>query len=129
MQKRFLAFLAAGVWISISEFVRNELLFKSYWLEKYSSIGMVFPAEPINNGLWGVWSFMLAGVIVYLLHRLRFVETIAVVWFSVFVLMWVVIGNLNVLPMGLLVFAVPLSMVEVAVAAWLGRTILGRPAA
>jgi hypothetical protein len=31
--------------------------------------------------------------------------------------------------MGLLVFAVPLSTVEVAVAAWLGKTILGRPAA
>jgi len=31
--------------------------------------------------------------------------------------MWVVIGNLGVLPMGLLPFAVPLSMLEVAVAA------------
>ena len=32
-------------------------------------------------------------------------------------MMWIVIGNLNVLPMGLLLYAVPLSALEVTIAA------------
>lgn len=59
MNKNILAFLAAGIWISLSEFNRNELLFKTYWLQKYASLGLQFPSGPINNALWGIWSFLL----------------------------------------------------------------------
>ena len=34
MTRTMLAILASGTWISLSEFARNELLFKSYWLEQ-----------------------------------------------------------------------------------------------
>jgi hypothetical protein len=125
MKKSAVAFMVAGVWVAISEFVRNELAFKSYWIEKYAGNSMVFPSEAANNALWGLWSFMLSGVVVFLLHRLRFVETILVTWFVAFVMMWVVIGNLNVLPPGLLAFAIPWSFVEVTIATWLGKKILG----
>jgi len=40
------------------------------------------------------------------------IPTAGLSWFVAFVLMWVVIGNLGVLPYGLLVFAVPLSLLE-----------------
>jgi len=33
-----------------------------------------------------------------------------------FVLMWLVIGNINVLPYGILIFAVPLSVLEAFIA-------------
>jgi hypothetical protein len=33
--------------------------------------------------------------------------------------MWVVIGNLNVLPTGILLYAIPLSLLEAFVAAWI----------
>ena len=108
-KRNLLAFLASGVWISISEFTRNELVFKAFWIEKFNSMGLVFPSEPINNALWGLWSFMLSGLIVFLSSKLRLLETIIVTWLMAFTMMWVVIGNLNVLPSGLLLFAMPWS--------------------
>jgi hypothetical protein len=37
----------------------------------------------------------------------------------VFAMMWIVIGNLAVLPYGLLIFAVPLSLLESFVSVWI----------
>ncbi len=113
----FLAFL----WITVSEFVRNELLFKSYWIEHYEKLGIVFPSAPVNGAVWGLWSLLLAVLIFILAKKFSYVQSCLLVWFAGFVLMWVVIGNLNVLPYGLLVFAIPLSLLEVFVAGWIVR--------
>jgi hypothetical protein len=127
MNNAVTATLLAGLWIGFSEFLRNELLFKSYWLEKYESLGLTFPSTPINNAVWAVWSFVLAGLIVFLSGRLRLVETVAVAWIAGFVMMWLVIGNMNVLPFGLLWIAVPWSVVEVWAAAVIARRLAARP--
>jgi hypothetical protein len=44
----FLPIVLSALWISISEFVRNEILLKSFWLEHYQSLGLVFPSEPVK---------------------------------------------------------------------------------
>jgi hypothetical protein len=124
MRKFILAVIASGIWISFSEFLRNELLFKSYWIGKYAGMGLQFPSSTINNALWGLWSFILAGAAAYLAKRLKFLETVVILWVLGFVLMWIVIGNLNVLPYGLLVIALPWSVVEVAVAVLIVKKII-----
>ncbi|MBL7979817.1 MAG: hypothetical protein JNN12_15885 [Bacteroidetes Order II. Incertae sedis bacterium] len=113
------AIVAATVWISLSEFIRNDVLFKSYWVTHYASLGLTFPSKPINGAVWGLWSFLLAIALSALLRRFSFIEAIFWGWFMAFVLMWVVLGNMNVLPYDLLAFAVPLSLVEVSGAVWL----------
>lgn len=50
-----LPIVVATLWISVSEFVRNELLLKSYWTNHYESLGTVFPSESVNGALWGLW--------------------------------------------------------------------------
>ncbi len=40
-------------------------------------------------------------------------------WIRGFVMIWLVIGNLDVLPMGILPFAIPLSILEAFVASWI----------
>ena len=124
MKKTFLAVLLSGTWISLSEFIRNELIFKHYWIEHFKSLGLNFPSETINNAMWGLWSFILAGLIVFLVTRLKKVETITVTWIFSFLCMWIVMGNLNVLPFKLLVFAVPLSLLEVFIAELIARKII-----
>ena len=42
LKKTILPILLATIWISVSEFLRNELLFKSYWIEHYKNLGLVF---------------------------------------------------------------------------------------
>lgn len=116
-----LPILAAGVWISLSEFARNELLFKSYWVDHYRTLGLAFPSAPINGAIWGLWSLLFAVAIHILSRKFTLIETTFLAWFMGFVLMWVVVWNLGVLPPGLLVFAVPLSLLEAFLAAWLIR--------
>ncbi len=114
-----LPIVVATLWISVSEFVRNELLLKSYWTNHYESLGTVFPSESVNGALWGLWSLLFAIAIYVLATRFTLVQTALLAWFVGFVLMWVVIGNLGVLPLELLYFAVPLSLLEAFVASWI----------
>jgi len=116
-RKTILPVFLAAIWISGSEFVRNELLVKSYWLGHYKKLGLVFPSAPINAAVWGVWSFLFA-IAVYLISRkFSLMETALLSWLVGFVLMWVVVGNLGVLPYGMLPAAVPLSLLESLIAA------------
>ncbi len=124
MKKITLAIVISGIWITLSEFVRNEVMFKSYWLNKYSALGHPFPSAPINNLLWVAWSFLLAGCTVYLVRKLSFVGALLVTWIFGFVMMWVVMWNLSVLPTSLLPVAAPWSFVEVIVAVLIARVIL-----
>lgn len=107
------------LWISASEFTRNEILFKSYWVDHYKSLGLVFPGSAANGVVWGLWSLCFAGLIFALGQKFSFRFAVLWSWFAGFVLMWIVIGNLGVLPFGLLYFAVPLSLFETAIAAWI----------
>jgi hypothetical protein len=118
-KKTVLPILLTTIWISISEFVRNELLLKSFWVEHYKELGLVFPSEPINGAVWGLWSLLFAISIFIISKKFSLIETTLLSWLVGFVLMWVVIGNLNVLPYGILLYAVPLSLLEAFVAAFI----------
>lgn len=109
--------LLAAVWISISEFVRNEFLVKSFWTDHYKTLGLIFPSAPVNGALWGLWSLLFAVAIFIIAKRFTLIQTTFLSWFVAFVMMWVVIGNLGVLPYGLLLFGIPLSILESFVAA------------
>ncbi len=121
--KGILAILAATVWISISEFFRNEFLLKSYWTSHYQTLGLQFPSQPVNGAVWGLWSLLFATAIYFIAGKFNLLQTTFLSWFVAFVLMWVTLGNLAVLPFGLLWFAVPLSLFESFVAAWIIRTL------
>lgn len=119
LKKVIFPIVVATVWISISEFVRNEILVKSDWVEHYQQLGLVFPSEPVNGAMWGVWSLCLAIAIFVIAKKFSLMQTTLLAWFVGFVLMWLVIWNLNVLPVTILVFAVPLSLLEVFLASFI----------
>jgi hypothetical protein len=119
LKKVIFPIVVATVWISISEFVRNEILVKSDWVEHYQKLGLVFPSEPVNGAMWGVWSLCLAIAIFVIAKKFSLMQTTLLAWFIGFVLMWLVIWNLNVLPVTILVFAVPLSLLEVFLASFI----------
>lgn len=111
-------FLAAA-WISASEFIRNEFLVKSYWTAHYDKLGIVFPSGPVNGAVWGIWSLLFAIAIFIISKKFTLIQTFLLSWFTGFILMWVVIANMGVLPYGLLYYAVPLSLLEVFIAAYI----------
>lgn len=121
-----LPILLASIWISVSEFVRNEFILKSYWTNHYKNLGLVFPAEPINGLVWGVWSLLFAITIFIISIKHTLIGTTLLSWFIGFVLMWVVLGNMGVLPKGILWIAVPLSLLEVFLASLIINKLSGK---
>lgn len=111
--------LVAAVWIGLSEFLRNQLIFRQLWVDHYNGLGLVFPAAPINGILWGIWSLIFAAIIYQVAQKLSLWHTTLLTWVAGFVLMWLVIGNLGVLPLKLLPAAIPLSLLEVFVATYI----------
>lgn len=119
IKKTIIPILLAASWISVSEFIRNEFLLKSYWVSHYQNLGMVFSTEPINGAIWGIWSLCFAVTIFILTQKFSLLQTTLLSWFIGFILMWLVIGNLGVLPLGILPIATPLSLLESFLASWI----------
>lgn len=46
-----LSVILVTLWISFSEFFRNDLLVKSLWTEHYEVIGLTFPGAPANGAV------------------------------------------------------------------------------
>jgi hypothetical protein len=125
IKNTILPILLASIWISISEFVRNEILLKSYWTDHYENMGLVFPSEPVNGAIWGLWSLFFAIAIYIISRKFNLYWTTFLAWFTGFVLMWIVTANMDVLPFKILYFAVPLSLLEAFLAALIIRKFSG----
>lgn len=119
MKKTILPILLATVWISLSEFVRNTFLLHSNWVEHYQNLGMIFPEQPLNGAVWGLWSLCFAIAIFIIARKFSLLQTTLLAWLVGFVFMWLVIGNLGVLPFSILPIAIPLSLLEAFLASFI----------
>ena len=117
MKKYLLAILVAGVWMNVSEFIRNEFVIKHVRVDGFNAIGLPFPSEPVNGAVWGLWAFLLVSVLALLTTKLDVLKSTVISWLLGFVLLWIALWNIGVLPSGLLYWAIPWSFVEVYVAA------------
>jgi hypothetical protein len=111
--------MLTGIWVNVSEFIRNEVLLKTYLVDHYQSLGMNFPSTPKNGIIWVVWGFLFAITIYLISRKFRLTQTALISWLMAFVLMWVVTFNLNVLPGTILIYAVPLSLLETFVGSYI----------
>lgn len=121
MKRFFLAILVAGIWMNVSEFIRNELLIKHIWVNGFSRIGLPFPSEPVNGVIWGLWAFIFVAVLAWLTTKFDVLKSTIISWVLGFVLLWIAMWNMGILPAGLLYWAVPWSFGEVYVAAFICR--------
>ncbi len=119
MIKKMLPIFLATAWISFSEFFRNEFLLKTLWVEHYKTLGLVFPSAPVNGAVWGLWSLCFAVSIFFIAQKFSFFRAVFFLWWMGFVLMWLSLGNLGVLPFEILWWAIPLSLLEVVVAVYI----------
>jgi hypothetical protein len=119
LRRAVLPILASAAWISALEFGRNEWLVRSAWTAHYRGLGLVFPSGPVNGAIWGLWSLLFAAVVFAVSRKFPLCETAFLCWVAGFVLMWIVVRNLGVLPAAVLPAALPLSLLETFVAAWI----------
>ncbi len=116
-----IAVIFTGVWVNASEFLRNEVFLKAYWINHYQSLGMTFPSSPQNGAIWVVWGFLFAIAIYIFSRRFSLLHATLLSWLVGFVLMWLVMWNLNVLPTAILVYAIPLSLLETFMGTYISR--------
>jgi predicted neutral ceramidase superfamily lipid hydrolase len=121
--RRILAVILTGIWVNASEFFRNEVLLKTYWVNHYQSLRMTFPSKPQNGMIWVAWGFLFAIAIYLISRKFNLIQTTLVSWFMAFVLMWVVTWNLNILPSAILIYAIPLSLLEAFIGSYICRKI------
>lgn len=117
--RALVAILASTVWISVNEFLRNEIVLTTFWNEHYASLGLSFPSAPINGAVWGIWSLCYAIGVFVITRRFGMLHAALLAWWMAFVLMWLVTGNMAVLPFEVLPMAIPWSMIESLGAVWL----------
>ena len=117
--RNIVAVILTGIWVNASEFFRNEVLLKTYWIYHYQSLGITFPSEPLNGMIWVAWGFLFAIAIYVISRKFNLIQTTIVSWFMAFVLMWVVTWNLNMLPSAILIYAVPLSLLEAFIGSYI----------
>ena len=117
--RSIMAVILTGIWVNASEFFRNEILLKKYWIDHYQSLGITFPSEPKNGIIQVVWGFLFAIAIYIISRKFNLIQTTLVSWFMAFVLMWIVTWNLNVLPSAILIYAVPLSLLEAFIGSYI----------
>ena len=117
--RSIIAVVLTGNWVNASEFFRNEVLLKTYWVDHYQSLGMTFPSEPRNGMIWLAWGFLFAISIYLISRKFNLIQTALISWLMAFVLMWLVTLNLNVLPSAILIYAVPLSLLEAFIGSYI----------
>ena len=105
--------------MNLSEFIRNELLLKDTWIDGFRDIGLSFPSEPLNGAVWALWAFIFVAILTLVSTKFDVISSTIISWSLGFVLLWVAVWNMGVLPSGLLYWAVPWSFVEVYVAAFI----------
>ena len=127
MKKAFLSIFISTIWISISEFLRNTLIVHRYWISHYHKFGLEFPELPINGAVWGLWALCFSISIYIIAKKFSMLETTLLSWFVGFVLMWIVIWNLRVLPLEILIVAIPLSFLETLLASYIIKKINHKP--
>ena len=119
--RAILAIVLAGIWVNLFEFFRNMVLLTGLWEAHYRAMGLEFPSAPLNGAVWGIWAFAFAAAMFFLTRRFGLWSATLLGWVTGFVLMWLVIGNMLVLPFGILPVAVPMSFVEALGAAFICR--------
>lgn len=119
IKKIVVPILITGIWINISETFRWLLLIESFWLEKYQHLNLTFPNETINMITWMIWGFLYAIVIFVLSRRYNLLQTTLLSWIVAFVMMWIVIWNVGILPTKMLWINIPLSLFETFIGAWI----------
>ncbi len=124
MRKYILAVLVAGIWVNISEFAR-AYAFMDSWSTHYTAMNVAYPPAEMKMWVWIVWGFLAAGVVAWLATKFDLLRTAGIAWISIFLLTTIAMLNIAFVPMDLALVELPWTFVEMLIAAFIARKILG----
>lgn len=87
----------------------------------FKAANLVLPNEPINNLLWLIWGIIIAVMIFIVSKKFKVLQTTFIVWITVYIMHWIALWNMAVLPINILWLAVPLTFINVLVGALISK--------
>jgi hypothetical protein len=118
--------LLVSIWVNIYESLRWILIAKPDIETHFKAVNLTLPNEPINNILWLIWGVIISAVIYILSKKYTLWQTTFIVWITVYVMHWIALWNCAVLPVITLLHALPLTFINVLVAAFICRKFISR---
>ena len=113
--------LLVSLWINIFETLRWMLFARPYIDVHFKAANLVLPNEPINNILWLIWGIIIAVMIFIISKKFKVLQTTFIVWIIVYVMHWIALWNMAVLPINILWLAVPLTFINALVGALISK--------
>lgn len=107
--------LLVSLWINIFETLRWLLFAKPDIDMHFKGANLVLPNEPLNNILWLIWGIIISVMIFIISKKYSVLKTSFIVWITVYVLHWIALWNMAVLPINILWLAVPLTFINVLI--------------
>jgi uncharacterized membrane protein YccC len=92
----------------------------------FKAANLVLPNEPINNMLWLIWGIIIAVMIFIISKKYKVLQTTFIVWITVYVMHWIALWNFAVLPINILLLAVPLTFINVLVGALISNRFISK---
>jgi len=121
LKKAIWKILLVSIWINIFETLRWMLFAKPEIDMHFKAANLVLPNEPINNLLWLIWGIIIAVMIFIVSKKFKVLQTTFIVWITVYVMHWIALWNMAVLPLNILWLAVPLTFINVLVGALISK--------
>jgi len=121
LKKAIWKILLVSIWINIFETLRWMLFAKPEIDMHFNAANLILPNEPINNLLWLIWGIIIAVMIFIVSKKFKVLQTTFIVWITVYVMHWIALWNMAVLPINILWLAVPLTFINVLVGALISK--------
>lgn len=118
--------LLVSLWINVFETLRWMLFSKPDIDMHFKAANLVLPNGPMNNILWLIWGIIIAIMIYIISKKYKVLQTTFIVWITVYILHWIALWNFSVLPINILLLAVPLTFINVFVGALICKRLLSK---
>jgi len=115
-KKVIIPIFLVGIWINVSETIRWLLVIETHWIDYYNELNLVFPNGPSNAITWMIWGFVFATIVFIISKKFKLFPATFICWFAVFVTLWIVLWNIDILPVNILWYNIPLSLLETYIA-------------
>ena len=103
-----------------------DVICKTRYDIHFKAANLVLPNEPINNILWLIWGIIIAVMIFIISKKFKVLQTTFIVWIIVYVMHWIALWNMAVLPINILLLAVPLTFINVLVGALISNRFISK---
>jgi hypothetical protein len=129
------AILANLIWINASEVFRYFVFVMPMMRKAFPEVSAIAPMNFPVFLIWGVWDtiLVLAATAICWLILERFGNSVKnavlagiAVWFTVFVILWLGLFNMNLATPAVLAIALPLSLIEMVVASLVVRLFIAK---